>query len=87
MIWYADNGAFTKCDGVTDCNFKTIDSGWIGSVDDCAALCANFAFTDFTSSTCYKALVFTTALESNCNLYLWDVVTEPSKDKIGRAHV
>ena len=87
LIWYPDPeiNSFLKCDGVTDCSHKVVNSDYSGSVDDCAALCANLGFTNFPSSKCYKALVFTDSSLANCNLLLWDAVTKPYDGMWGAA--
>jgi hypothetical protein len=51
-------GKGSQCDVVTTCTSVTMDRKWVGDVQDCAALCANFAFTNFTSSTCHKAVLY-----------------------------
>jgi hypothetical protein len=75
-IYYPGNRSKYNCDGVTDCNSTIMNIGWVGDLHDCAALCANFAFTNFTSSTCYRALVYPG--NDNCKLFLWNAKTAPS---------
>jgi hypothetical protein len=62
-----------SCNGDTDCDYRVMDGHWIGDKYDCASLCANFAFTNFTSRTCHKAAV--NPGNDSCILFLWDAVT------------
>jgi hypothetical protein len=78
-IWYEDTGAtqrFINCGGTTGCSFISMNEQWVGDLDECAALCANFAFTNFTSSTCYKLVSIPS--DRNCHLFLWDANTTAS---------
>jgi hypothetical protein len=74
---YQPGSQFPECDSVTNCDVWQMNCGWVGDHYDCASLCANFVFTNFTSSTCYKALHYPD--HKNCLLFLWDALTGPSK--------
>jgi hypothetical protein len=65
---------YQKCDTVTDCDFRFMNDDYVGDHIDCASLCANFAFTNFTSSTCFKAVHY--PLQKSCVLFLWEALTE-----------
>ena len=80
LIWYPNGTSSTHSDydGFTSASYEVMQWVPISGEDDCAALCANFAFTNFSSPTCYKAVFF--GVLYSCHLFLWDVVTKAAPD-------